>query len=380
MAIFEYVDKEGDLCFGIRVVRKDPLRGRLQKEKRLGPISRREAKAEEKRFREQVKRDLICKFELGPRWEDVLDSFYLAIQNGSTQILSANETSLRDYERSLRRHTAEWLNRPALSIAPLDVEILFAELDRKGLSFSRKKHVRTAVTMVYEWAAKQRLLPPTVSSPAKGISIGKREKRRKPILTLNQIRKFLDEAKRIKHEFYELWAVAFLTGMRSGELYALRWTDVCFERNVIRVERSYNKRRDSEKSTKSGDWREIPINGDLLSLLETLRIRTGATGYVLPRLNVWRRGEAAKVTRSFCQAVNVPEINFHATRACFAVQMLQAQVPVPVIMKIGGWSRYESFQHYLRLAGVEIQNATDGLKLMPFEASSSKLLQLPIMG
>jgi integrase len=272
------------------------------------------------------------------------------------------------------------MGRPAMSIAANDVIVLMADFDRLDLSQSRKKHIRTAINLVFDWATRERHLPPTIVPPAKGISIGKRLKKRQPILTIMQMRKFLDEAFQIGHEFYELWAVAFLTGMRSGELFALKWSDICHERKVIRVERSYNKRRNVEKSTKSGDWREVPINSEMLGLLERLRIKTGATCYVLPRINAWRRGEASKVTRSFCRAINVPEINFHATRACFAVQMLQINVPVPVVMKIGGWAEFKSFQHYLRLAGVDIQNATEGLRLLPISVEAARPLELRSLG
>jgi len=49
---------------------------------------------------------------------------------------------------------------------------------------------------------------------------------------------------------------------------------------------------------------------------------------------------------------------------------------VPVVMKIGGWAEFKSFQHYLRLAGVDIQHATDGLKFLPIEGVSAKPIEL----
>jgi len=298
---FEYVDDDGHECLGVRVVMKSRHRPgmRIQRERRLGPVNLKRAKISERILRDEAKRELVAIGSMGPTWRELLDRYRSALMADPTRISPASETTLHDYEVTLRKYTSGWLNRPAISLATNDVVVLLREFDRLKLSQSRKKHARTAINLVFDWAGRERLLPPSVVSPGRGISIGKKLKNRQPILTLSQIRRFLDEAAAIGHEFYELWAVAFLTGMRSGELHELRWSDVCYERNLIRVERSYNKRQNIVKSTKSGDWREVPMNQELQALLERLRLKTGATGHVLPRINSWRRGEASKVTRSF---------------------------------------------------------------------------------
>lgn len=76
---------------------------------------------------------------------------------------------------------------------------------------------------------------------------------------------------------------------------------------------------------------------------------------------------------SFCQALGLPEITFHATRACFTVQCLIAGLDIVTTMKLGGWKNVKSFQHYIRLAGVGIQGATDGLDLLPTPDDSNCL-------
>ncbi len=46
--------------------------------------------------------------------------------------------------------------------------------------------------------------------------------------------------------------MALMTGMRNGELYALRWIDVDLDKGLITVQRSFNKRTGEFKSTKAG--------------------------------------------------------------------------------------------------------------------------------
>jgi integrase len=66
----------------------------------------------------------------------------------------------------------------------------------------------------------------------------------------------------IRDEFFPITCSAVLTGMRIGEIVALEWNDVDFERKIIVVRRSYGGR------TKSGKVRYVPINSKLLSILE----------------------------------------------------------------------------------------------------------------
>jgi len=68
--------------------------------------------------------------------------------------------------------------------------------------------------------------------------------------------------KNCSEDFFLIANCAVYTGMRSGELVALEWKDVDFERRIIIVKRS------SSGSTKSGKVRYIPINSNLLSVLE----------------------------------------------------------------------------------------------------------------
>jgi integrase len=78
------------------------------------------------------------------------------------------------------------------------------------------------------------------------------------VLTESQVRNFLEQAKQMESEWYEIWATAIYTGMRSGELYALKWDRVNLEGMKIKVDTSWNN-SDGFKCTKSGDDRMVEI-------------------------------------------------------------------------------------------------------------------------
>ncbi len=69
-------------------------------------------------------------------------------------------------------------------------------------------------------------------------------------------------------KWYSIWYMALMTGMRSGELYALLWSDIDWENKRIKVNKSFTKRTRKIGPTKSGDWREIPINSELEIMLK----------------------------------------------------------------------------------------------------------------
>jgi hypothetical protein len=65
--------------------------------------------------------------------------------------------------------------------------------------------------------------------------------------------------------------------------------------------------------------------------------------------------------RDFCEQIGITSVNFHALRACFATHLLNAGVSSPVVKKICGWTEEKVMTRYIRLAGVDVAGATDGL-------------------
>jgi integrase len=197
------------------------------------------------------------------------------------------------------------------------------------------------------------------------------------ILSLTEIQKLLDEARAMDHQWYPIWYMALHTGMRSGELYALEWNDIDFEGKMITCSKSYNGRMKIFKSTKAGYWRKIPMSAEVEAMLVDLRAKAepGAV-HVLPRINRWRRGEAARILREFCDGIGISSVNFHALRACFATHLLNAGVSSPVVKKICGWTDEKVMTRYIRLAGIDVRGATEGLGFTRPEVGVRKVANL----
>ncbi len=91
----------------------------------------------------------------------------------------------------------------------------------------------------------------------------------------DEIRRFLSAAQANGPDAHALYATAFFTGMRAGELAGLKWSDVDFARRVITVQSSY------EGPTKSNDVRRLPIVNELLPILRDWKLMT-PNGWVFP--------------------------------------------------------------------------------------------------
>ncbi len=372
MAIKTYL-KDGHTCFKIQFTSRSRIAGinvRVQRD--LGAVTLTEAKREYEKLKKEAEFKRVEKERNGLLWRDLLSRWYKdVVFSGPYQ----DSASKRDSFNGLQMHTKLWMQTPVDQLRPISMKLIFNEMEKKELSKGRMKSVRSAVNTVFDWARLERIIPAHIESPGRGVSIPKVETKMQPILNRDEIKLFLRKAKETNHEYYYLWTVAVSTGCRSGELWALRWTDISFETKMISITKSFSSRLGCDKSTKTKESRQVPINAPLEMLLKELRLKTASTGYVLPRITSWRRGEASKVSRNFCEALGLPEITFHATRACFAVQCLLSGLDVLTTMKLGGWKNVKSFQHYVRLAGIDIQGATDRLDLIP-ETTNAALLKI----
>ena len=124
------------------------------------------------------------------------------------------------------------------------------------------------------------------------------------------------------------------------------------------------------------DWEAVGAepNGSPIAEISYRHLVIELSGF--PRLPGWERSEAAKVLRTYCELIEIPSVRLHALRACFATQMLRNNVPAVTVMKIGGWKDLKTLMKYIRLAGIEVDNATQALSFAPAEVSTSQVVNL----
>ena len=139
------------------------------------------------------------------------------------------------YERTLRLHVVPYIGRVRLTeLSPDRIKVLYASLKGK-VSPSMQARVHVVLRAMLNLAREERVI---TASPLELIrKAAPRHKRpRIEALTQRQAKALLKAAR--SHRLEALFMLALTTGMRQGELFALRWSDVDLRRRTLYVQRS----------------------------------------------------------------------------------------------------------------------------------------------
>jgi integrase len=362
MAIKEWIGPQGHKSFSVYVNLRSRSMPHLRFQKRVTGLK---TMAEAQRTEKALVKDLTMKVAQGEghgfTWRMVVDKWAAFVDSPFLMDRKYNPATVSDYVSMMHSWTKDWLDKPAAEISRGDGREVLDRVLAQGRTKAFQKRLKNTINMIFNWGIESKIIRGVTHSPVFGLKIVLKEDKKPEILKLEEIRRLLREARERNHPWYPIWAVALLTGMRNGELFALKWSDVDLEKGLITVQRSYNKRTKEFKSTKAGYWRTVPISRELISVLENME---QTSEYVLPRLDIWLQGQQAKILKSFCRNIGIPEIKFHTLRACFATQLISSGVEPIKVMKVCGWVDLKTMACYLRLSGVDEMGVTDKLCLM----------------
>jgi integrase len=156
-----------------------------------------------------------------------------------------NPATFRSYDQTARTHIfGTVLGKKSLAgrgkVEPVDVEVWKAALSAKGLAPSTRRRCLTVLRKAFQHAFRQSYMDRNVASTdfVDGVSVPKRDIRP---LSQPQVQRLLAQAASDQDTDYAMYVLAFVTGMRQGELLGLRWaTDeteagLDLERSVVRV-------------------------------------------------------------------------------------------------------------------------------------------------
>ena len=357
--------KNGQIFYAVRVSMRDKNRKQLKKEK-TNITSERKAKEWENNLRYELK--ALAKKSNG--W--TFEKWYKECLRRMRQQLKQSTVSY--YEGWFKKWVPKEMTQMLLTDFTREYiqDFLFNDPKIDLLENVTKKNILSFYKRTFRLAIEEGII---LRNPCRGILIHS-EKKNLKVLNADEIESLLTNAKELGHEFYPVWMVAVFTGMRSGEMYALRWRDVDLEAQTILVDKQWTS-KDGIAPTKTKKSRIVPISDDLLVFLKEEKLknqRYTATlfdsrskskvtwdDFVLPRLWRWNKGEQAPVLRDFCEIIGITSVRFHDLRASFITNMLAQGVPLVKVMSIVGHNRMATTDGYLRLAGVGLEGTTNQL-------------------
>jgi integrase len=195
-----------------------------------------------------------------------------AKDNWKYVIQNVSPGTAKDYEGYMKNHILPYFGD--MGVDKIDWRCVQEFYDKhQDYSYSSIHKWRIVLSTILQIAIEDGLIS-TNPTKHKRLSHSKIHKKR-PVPTEEEYRLFLKEINKLSKPHERLYmALVSQTGMRRGEILALKWEDISFDENQINVVSAINIDNTSEKSwgvlkepkTKSG-IRKIPLTESLKTLL-----------------------------------------------------------------------------------------------------------------
>ncbi len=157
-------------------------------------------------------------------------------------------TTQKSYETRIYQHIVPELGDiPLDQLSQSDLQQFYAKLKKDGRLIRRDMYgsglsdpmIRSCHTACYATLEKAKMEGLIPVNPAVGCKLPPKKSREMQVLTHDEMRRFLIQAR--EEGCYEMALLELATGLRRGEICALMWEDLDMETGELRVERTVNR-------------------------------------------------------------------------------------------------------------------------------------------
>jgi integrase len=331
--------------------------GERQVKRRLGPVrpvgtseglTRKQAEAELRRLMSDVK---LLVPEQRITFEQAAERYVQHVEH----VLRRKSSTVQDYRIMIRRHLEPHFDSKAIErIKPTDIESYITAKFREGLAVKTITNQLNFAHGVFQFALRRGW---ATTNPV-ALTERPRSTPADPdirFLTAEELEALLravalDEA--LGPTDHALYTVAAMTGLRQGELVALRWRDVDWAAGVVRVRRNYSRGVwGTPKSRRSS--RAVPLADRVAAELECHFQRSGYQSdddLVFCHPHTGNPYDASKLRERFYSAMATAGmqhrcghkggITFHSLRHTFGTRMAAVGVPMRTLQE---WMGHRDF-------------------------------------
>ena len=320
-------------------VGRDPVTGKDRQVSRTFRGGSREA--------DQALRDLVEKYGesppdgFGATFGQLLDRWLEECER-----MDLSPTTMRTYRAQIKQTIRPRLGKITLSrLTPKQLDDLYGAMKAEGLSPKTIRNHHAIISSALHQGARWGWVKQNVADRAKPPRIAQR---RVTAPSVDDVRSVIEAAEERDPRLAPLLMLAALTGMRRGELCALRWTDVDLERGELEVSRSLVVVPGglAEKTTKTDRSRTVALDVVGIALLTRHRVKVDdwarqAEVTVAPDAHVFSHAvDGSKpfrpdnVTGFFTRvrdSLDLPEVRLHDLRHFTATQLIGAGVDVRTV-------------------------------------------------
>jgi integrase len=244
------------------------------------------------------------------------------------------EKTAKAYIATIAKHFPTLLDKRMSQISAWEIEAWKRAYPGAASGANR---ILTSLRSVLTSAVKAGLLDKSPMTDVKKL----KEDKNKPVRALDaaQVAALLAALESCKHDYMKaLVPLALHTGLRRGELFNLRVSDIDLPNKLLTV------RGDGSKT---GQTRQVPLNDKAFSVLVDWMNRTGPTGllFVNPKGKPF-----TQVNREWAElrtAAGLPGARFHDLRHTFGTRLARARVDLVTIKNLMGHESLTTTARYL---------------------------------
>jgi integrase len=263
-------------------------------------------------------------------------------------------------------------DRAAHEVTTQDVNALLADVQRSGASPRTVNKTRSLVSAIYNYAAEPATFGLATNPAARADRRREQEPATLDYYSPEEVEALARAMARGAHRDPDAQDVgdderrwreaedrqdadavrlAAYTGLRRGELLALRWRDVDYAASKLTVRRAVSGDVVAD-STKSGRRREVPLSDQATAALDRLQRRgdfTGRDDYVLVNRAGDRLDGSAlrRRVRSAQERAGLRRLRVHDLRHTFGSLLVAAGVDLVTVQAAMGHARISTTQRYL---------------------------------
>lgn len=181
----------------------------------------------------------------------------VAARSGQLRDRSGHEykpATLREYARVLRLRVLPEFGSAALAdLRRADLQDFVDRMLTEQLSASTIRNTMNPLQAIYRHAVRREVVP---VNPTREVDLPAARGRRERIATATEAVRLLDA---LPESDQPIWATAFYSGLRRGELQALRGVDLDLARSEIHVQRSWDQFEGPIAPKSKAGTRTVPI-------------------------------------------------------------------------------------------------------------------------
>jgi integrase len=281
----------------------------------------------------------------------------------------------------LRTNFAAWLDWPLVDLTPWIVERWRAERIKCGKAKATINRDLTALRSILSKAVAWKVIDRHPLEPVKPLKVDTRsvirylsteeEYRLRDALTQRDLRmkaarergnawrqqRGNAEMPSLDHHAYAdhlhpMVLLSLNTGVRRGELLALRWADVSLQHKTVTIRGT---------TAKGGQTRHIPLNREALQVLHAWHQQAPQSALVFPGKTEQQFDNTRKAWEAVLKAAGIDGFRWHDLRHTFASKLVMAGVPLNTVRELLGHTTATMTLRYAHLAPDHTAEAVERL-------------------